>query len=87
MPNIKSQKKRAVTNLKENAMHKAQKSALKTSLKKVRTAVLAGEKEAAQKALTQAFSQIDKAVTDGTHHKNWAARQKSRLTKAVNAIQ
>ena len=87
MPNIKSQKKRAITNLKENAMHKAQKSALKTALKKVRTAVQTGEKEAAQKALTLAFSQIDKAVTDGTHHKNWAARQKSRQTKAVNAIQ
>ena len=87
MPNIKSQKKRAVTNLKENAMHKAQKSALKTALKKVTLAVEAGDKEAAKQALTLAFSQIDKAVTDGTHHKNWAARQKSRFTKAVNTIQ
>ncbi len=87
MPNIKSQKKRAITNLKENAMHKAQKSALKTSLKKVAKAVEAADKDAAKTALTAAFSQIDKAVTDGTHHKNWASRQKSRLTKTVNSIQ
>lgn len=87
MPNIKSQKKRAVTNLKENARHKAQKSALKTSLKKVAKAVNAGESDSAKKELALAFSQIDKAVTDGTHHKNWAARQKSRLTKSVNSLQ
>lgn len=86
MPNIKSQKKRAVTNLKENAQHKAQKSALKTSLKKVLTAVAEADKKAAEKALVEAHKHIDKAVTDGTHHKNWAARQKSRLAKAVNSL-
>ena len=87
MPNIKSQKKRAVTNLKENAAHKAQKSALKTAIKKVLTAVSAGDKAVAEKELVNTVSRIDKAVTDGIQHKNWAARQKSRLTKAVNAIQ
>ena len=87
MPNIKSQKKRAITNLKENAAHKAQKSALKTVIKKVLAAVNAGDKAIAEQELVNAVSKIDKAVTDGIHHKNWAARQKSRLTKAVNAIQ
>ena len=87
MPNIKSQKKRAITNLKENAVHKAQKSALKTSIKNVLKAVEANDKAAAEQALVKAASSIDKAVTDGTHHKNWAARQKSRLAKAVNKIQ
>lgn len=87
MPNIKSQKKRAITNLKENAAHKAQKSALKTSIKNVLKAVEANDKAAAEQALVKAASSIDKAVTDGTHHKNWAAHQKSRLTKAVNKIQ
>ena len=86
MPNSKSQKKRAITNLKENAAHKAQKSALKTSMKKVLTAVSAKDVEAAEKNLPAALSMIDKAVTNGTHHKNWAARQKSRLTKAVNSV-
>ena len=86
MPNIKSQKKRAITNLKENAAHKAQKSALKTAMKKVRVAIDAADKEAANKALVEAVSQIDKAVTTCIHHKNWAARQKSHLTKAVNSL-
>ena len=86
MPNIKSQKKRAIINLKENAAHKAQKSALKTAMKKVRVAIDAADKEAANKALVEAVSQIDKAVTNGIHHKNWAARQKSHLTKAVNSL-
>ena len=86
MPNIKSQKKRALTNLKENAAHKSQKSALKTAMKKVLKAVEAKDYEAASQALPGALSAIDKSVTDGTHHKNWAARQKSRLTKAVNSV-
>ncbi|MBR0229830.1 MAG: 30S ribosomal protein S20 [Erysipelotrichaceae bacterium] len=86
MPNIKSQKKRAITNLKENAAHKAEKSALKTSVKKVLKAVEAKDKDAAAQALPQAASLLDKSVTSGIHHKNYAARQKSRLTKAVNSL-
>lgn len=87
MPNIKSQKKRAVKNLKENAAHRSERSALKTAIKKVNKAIELKDQEAAKAALSNAVSFIDKAVTDGIHHKNWAARQKSRLTKAVNNIQ
>jgi len=86
MPNIKSQKKRAITNLKENAAHKAEKSALKTAIKRVLKAVEAKDKDAAVQALPQAASLLDKSVTSGIHHKNYAARQKSRLTKAVNSL-
>ncbi len=86
MPNIKSQKKRAITNLKENAAHKAEKSALKTAIKRVLKAVEAKDKDAAVKALPLAASLLDKSVTSGIHHKNYAARQKSRLTKAVNSL-
>ncbi len=84
MANIKSQKKRVITNEKARVAHKSEKSALKTSLKKVDLAIAAGDKQAAQEALKLAHKQVDKAVTDGTHSKNWAARQKSRYTKAVN---
>ena len=55
-------------------------------MKKVRVAVEAKDKEAASKALVVVVSHIDKAVTNGIHHKNWAARQKSNLTKAVNSL-
>jgi len=86
MPNIKSQKKRAITNIKANAANRTQKSALKTAIKNVLTAVDAKDKEAASNALKTAVSQLDKSVTSGLHHKNYASRQKARLAKAVNSI-
>ena len=49
-------------------------------------AVVAGDKAKAQEALNFACKKIDKAVTKGLHHKNYAARQKSRLAKALNAM-
>ncbi len=86
MPNNKSQKKRALTNQKANAANKSQKSALKTAIKNVLVAVDAKDKEAATIAYNEAVSQLDKSVTSGIHHKNYANRQKSRLAKAVNSI-
>ncbi|MDO4377548.1 MAG: 30S ribosomal protein S20 [Erysipelotrichia bacterium] len=86
MPNIKSQKKRAVTNLKANAANKAFKSELKTAIKKVLVAVEAKDADAAKVALNEAFSKLDKSVTNGIHHKNYASRQKARLAKAVNTL-
>ena len=86
MPQIQSQKKRVKTNNKRNLVVSAQKSALKTSIKAVLTAVEAKDKDAAVAALNNANSKLDKAVVKGIHHKNYATRQKSRLAKAVNAI-
>ena len=86
MPQIQSQKKRVKTNNKRNLAVTSQKSALKTAIKAVLTAVEAGNKEAAVVALNTANSKLDKAVAKGLHHKNYAIRQKSRLAKAVNSI-
>ena len=86
MPNIKSQKKRAMTNLKRNAAVTSQKSALKTAIKNVRKTVEGGDKDAAAVALNVAYAKLDSAVSNGIHHKNYAMRQKSRLSKAVNAM-
>lgn len=83
MPQIQSQKKRVKTNNKRNLAVSAQKSALRTSIKKVLAAVDA--KDAAA-AYNEASSKLDKAVAKGIHHKNYATRQKSRLAKAINAI-
>ena len=47
MANIKSQKKRALTNAKKNLQNTAEKSRLKTSIKNVIKAVEAGNKEEA----------------------------------------
>lgn len=86
MANIKSQKKRAITNLKHQRANTALKSELKTSIKKVLTAVDAKDAAAAAAAYNEANKQLDKAVSKGIKKKNYAARQKSRLSKAVNSI-
>ncbi len=86
MPNIKSQKKRVLTNNKRNQAVSAQKSALKTAVKHVLEAVAANDKALATEKLSVAFSKLDKAVSSGLHHKNYATRQKARLAKAVNSV-
>lgn len=86
MPQIQSQKKRVKTNNKRNLVVSAQKSALKTSIKHVLAAVEAKDKDAAVAAYNEANSKLDSAVAKGIHHKNYATRQKSRLSKAVNSI-
>ncbi len=86
MANIKSQKKRALTNLKRQNAKAGQKSELKTAIKKVLVAVEAGDKEAAVSAYNVANKCLDKAVVNGIKKKNYAARQKSRLAKAVNSV-
>ena len=86
MPQIKSQKKRVLTNNKRTMAAVSQKSALKTAIKKVLAAVDAKDKEAALVAYNDASSKLDKAVAKVIHHKNYASRQKSRLSKAINTI-
>ena len=86
MANIKSQKKRALTNAKANLKNAAEKSQLKTALKKVNAAVLAKDKDAATKAFNEANSLLDKAATSHLKHKNYVAREKARLAKAINTL-
>ena len=86
MANIKSQKKRALTNAKKNLVNVSNKSRLKTALKSVDKAVEANDKDAAVKAFNEANSLLDKSVTDGLKHKNYVARQKARLAKKVAGL-
>lgn len=87
MANIKSQKKRAITNLKRNVAKAGEKTALKTAIKDVLAAVAANDKATATTALNKANSLLDKAITSHIKHGNYVARQKARLSKAVNSIQ
>ena len=83
MANIKSQKKRILTNAKRAERNKAVKSELKT---RVKNAVkVAGEPEQGEEALRLAVKRLDMAAAKGVIHKNQAARRKSRLMKKVNA--
>lgn len=86
MPQIKSQKKRVKTNNKAHKLIVSQKSALKTSIKKVIKAVEANDKEAAVQAYAQCCSKLDKAVSKGFKHKNYANNQKARLAAKINAM-
>ena len=86
MENIKPKKKRDITNNKKRLLNNSFASSLKTAVKAFEAAVVAGDKAKAQEAFNFACKKIDKAVTKGLHHKNYAARQKSRLAKALNAM-
>jgi small subunit ribosomal protein S20 len=84
--NIKSQIKRIKTNEKARLRNKSVKSELKTHVRKVREAVAAGDKEAAQAALKTATRKLDKAVSKGVIHANQAANRKSAIAKSVEAL-
>lgn len=86
MANIKSQKKRILTNEKSRLRNNAYKSELRTAVRKVNSAVAAGNKDEAVKALSVAGRKFDKAVSKGVLHKNNAANKKSGLSQRVNAL-
>ena len=86
MANIKSQKKRNIQNEKRHQRNIAAKSSLKTTTKKVQAAVTAGDAEAAATSQREAARALDKAASKGVLHKKTAARKKSRLAKATNAV-
>jgi small subunit ribosomal protein S20 len=84
--NIKSQIKRNRTNERARQRNVAVKSALKTAVRRVRTAATSGDAEAAAAALQTASKALDKAASKGVIHKNQAANRKSGLAKQVAGI-
>ena len=86
MANIKSQKKRNITNEKSRQRNKACKSELKTAVRRVREAVAAGNGAEAYAAALAASRLLDKAASKGIIHKNQAADRKSGVQKLVNTI-
>ena len=86
MANIKSAKKRVLVIETKTARNKAITSRVKTYVKKVDAAVAAGDKAAAQVALRDAISELNKAASKGVYHKNTVARKVSRLSLAVNKL-
>jgi len=80
--NIKSQKKRILTNAKRAERNKAVKSELKT---RVKNAVKTAGSDDSEEALRLAVKRLDMAASKGVIHKNQAARRKSRLMKKINA--
>ena len=87
MANIKSQIKRNKTNERRRQRNVAVKSALKTAVRRFRTAADAGDAEAAAAALQVASKQLDKAASKGIIHKNQAANRKSGMAKQYAGLQ
>ena len=86
MPNIKSAAKRDELAKARNAKNKAEKTALKTTLKKFDAAVVEGNRDAAVSTYKVAVKTVDRAVAKGLIHKNNAAHKKSRMTLTLNGM-
>jgi small subunit ribosomal protein S20 len=83
--NIKSQKKRILTNEKARLRNKSVKSALKTAVRRFHEAADSGAAEA--KALAASASRdLDKAASAGVIHKNQAANRKSAIAKRAASL-
>jgi len=78
--------KRARQTIKITARNKHVRSSTRSLMKRVRAAVVEGDKSRADGVLKQAIRQIDKAVGKGLWHKNAGARYISRLTASVNGL-
>jgi small subunit ribosomal protein S20 len=80
--NIKSQKKRILTNAKAAERNKSVRSELKSRVKGAHNAI---GTDGGDDAVQAAIRKIDMAAQRGVIHKNAAARKKSRLMKKANA--
>jgi small subunit ribosomal protein S20 len=79
VPNIASAKKNMRKSRAAQARNRAQRSALRTALKKAKAEGASAEVRGVATTL------LDRAARKGLIHKNAAARQKSRMAKRVNA--
>ena len=86
MPNIKSSKKDVLSSKIAYEKNKANKSELKTVLKKFDAALVSEDKAAAAAAYTAAVKAVDQAVNKGLLHKNNAAHKKSAMTVKLNKL-
>ena len=84
MANIKSAKKRINTIRRQTLENKRVKSEINTFIKKYKSSVDAGEKEAAAKLYSETVSKIDSAVSKNIIRKANADRKKSRLAIYAN---
>ena len=87
MANIKSSKKRATQAVVRNARNAAQRSMLRTAVKKVLKAIDANDAAGAKSAFDVAQPILDRFSARGLIHRNKAARHKSRLSARITALQ
>ncbi|MGK2952738.1 MAG: 30S ribosomal protein S20 [Thiobacillus sp.] len=83
MANSAQARKRARQASAQRDSNMSQRSEFRTAIKKVRKAIEAGDKAAAQQVYQTSVSLIDSIADKEILHKNKAARHKSRLSLAV----
>ena len=86
MANIKSQKKRIITNEKRRMRNRAVKSELKTAVRHVKDAVAEGNGKDAYAFACEACRLMDKAASKGVIHKNQAANRKSGIMLLIKDV-
>jgi len=84
--NIKSQKKRILTNERRRMRNKSVKSSLHTAIRAFRAAAADGDKDKAAELLVSTSRKLDKAASKGVIHKNQAANKKSALAQSLNKL-
>ena len=86
MAQHKSAKKRIVRNEKRRVINHARVSRIRTFVKKVESAIAAGDKDLANQALKMAQPELHRGVSKGVLVKNTVARKISRLSKNIKAL-
>lgn len=85
MPNIKSAKKRVKVIATKTELNKAQKSLLRSTVKKAELSLAEGAGNSAE-VVRNAIKLVDQAAAKGIIHKNTASRKKSTLVSKLNKI-
>ena len=86
MANIKSAEKQNRQRIKRQARNTAQKTAMRSAVKRVRAAIGKKDAKAAKAALPSAIKAVDRAASKGVIKPGTASRSISRLTVAVNGL-
>jgi small subunit ribosomal protein S20 len=86
MANHKSSKKRIIRNANRAMINGARMGRIRTFVKKVETAIAAGDAEGAREALRKAQPEMQRGVSRGILHKNTVSRKISRLSARVKAL-
>ena len=86
MANTSSAKKMVRKIERRTAVNKSRRSRVRTYVRRVEEAIASGSVDAAQAALRDATSELQRAVTNGIMHKNTASRKISRLAGRVKGV-
>ena len=86
MANLRSALRDIIKSRKRAERNQSVRSAIKTFVKKTRTAIVDGDEQAMQ-FFSDTASLVDKAAKRNIIHKNAANRRKSRMAKRLNAAQ